>query len=215
MNTIKQFSIFVFEKPALIALIIFLLLTAPLRAESLWMKAGSNVQSHFADRRAARIGDILTITISEQVKVTADQETKANKDSTIDNAVSSYLFANSKLGTYKGSFPTTDITGSNQYNGKGNISYNQSVNAQASVMVVDVLPNGNLIVEGLRSVMFAKEKQYMILHGVVRADDITAENTVTSGKIANAYVEIKGEGDLSAAQKKGWLLRLNDFLNPF
>ncbi len=192
-----------------------LLLATPVHAESLWLKAGSSVQTRYGDNRARRPGDILTILIDEAVKVTATQETKANKDVTLDNAVTSFLFPNSPLGTSNGDFPLTDITGSNQYNGKGNITYNQAVAAKASVMVVDILPNGNLVIEGLRSVLFANEKQYMILRGIVRADDVTAQNTVSSGQIANAYVEIKGEGDLSAAQRKGWLMKLNDFLNPF
>lgn len=192
-----------------------LLLAPPAQAESLWLKAGSSVQTRYGDHRACRPGDILTILVQETVNATATQETKANKDVTVDNTVSSFLFPNSSLGTLHGTFPSTDITGSNQYNGKGNITYNQSVNTKASVMVVDILPNGNLVIEGLRSVMFANEKQYMILRGIVRADDVTAQNTVSSGQIANAYVEIKGEGDLTAAQRKGWLMKLNDFLNPF
>ncbi len=192
-----------------------LLLTTPAHAESLWLKAGSQVQTRYGDHRACRPGDILTLLIQENVTATATQETKANKDVTVDNAITSFLFPSSKLGTYKGEFPSTDMTGSNQYNGKGNISYRQAVNARASVMVVDVLPNGNLVIEGLRSVMFANEKQYMILRGIVRGDDVTAQNTVLSGQVANAYLEIKGEGDLSAAQRKGWLMKLNDFLNPF
>lgn len=192
-----------------------LVASLPLHAESLWLKAGSRAPMQYGDKRASRPGDILTIVIQETVNVTATQETKANKDVTVDNTVASFVFANSDLGKYKGVFPSTDITGSNQYNGKGNITYGQSVSAKAAVMVSDVLPNGNLVIEGVRSVMFANEKQYMVLRGVVRADDVTADNTVPSGQIANAYVEIRGEGDLSAAQRKGWLMRLNDFINPF
>ena len=185
------------------------------RAESLWLKAGANVQTHYGDHRAAKPGDILTIVLSENVSATSTQETKANKDSTISDSVTSFLFPNSKVGTYKGEKPSIEATASNQYNGKGNITYNQAVRARASVLVVDILPNGNLVLEGIRSVMFANEKQYMILHGIARSDDVAADNTLQSGQIANAYLEIKGEGDLSAAQKKGWLTKLNDFLNPF
>ena len=188
---------------------------APLQAESLWLKAGSAAQSHYSDRRAYRAGDLLTIVVQETVNVTTSQETKADKDSTIDNSVTSFLFANSKLGQYKGEFPSTKTTGSNKYDGKGNITYNQAVSAKASVMVTDVLPNGNLLIEGLRAVSFANEKQYMVLRGVVRSEDVAYDNTIPSSLIANAYVEIKGEGDLSAAQHKGWLTKLNDFINPF
>ena len=116
----------------------------PVSAESLWLKAGSGIQTHYGDHRAARPGDILTIVLSETVNATSTQETKANKDSTINDSVTSFLFPNSKLGTYKGQMPSSNMTASNQYDGKGNITYNQSVAAKASVLVVDILPNGNL-----------------------------------------------------------------------
>ncbi len=191
------------------------LFALPAQAESLWLRAGSNVSSHYGDHRACRPGDILTIIISEEIDITATQETKADKDSTVNDSVASFLYANSNFGKYKGEMPSVETSSTNQYKGKGNITVNQSVSAQAAVMVTDVLPNGNLVIEGLRSIIFANEKQYMMLRGIVRADDISASNTIDSNLIANAYVEIKGEGDLSSAQHKGWLLKLNDFLNPF
>jgi flagellar L-ring protein FlgH len=188
-----------------------------LSAESLWLKAGGAASSHYGDRRAARAGDILTVIVSESSTMSASQKTKAEKSAGIQNEVASWLFpaSASALGTHNGALPSTDITSENDYEGKGEISNSQSLTARAAVMVVDVLPNGNLVIEGLRSVAFAGEKQYMILRGVVRSDDVTAANTVLSSQIANAYVEIKGEGDISSAQRKGWLMRMNDFLNPF
>jgi len=83
------------------------------------------------------------------------------------------------------------------------------------VQVIDVLPNGNLVIEGLREISFSKEKQYAELHGIVRPYDVQSDNTVDSTNIAAAQIDIVSEGTLTDAQKKGWLLKLNDKMNPF
>jgi flagellar L-ring protein precursor FlgH len=83
------------------------------------------------------------------------------------------------------------------------------------VQIIDTLPNGNLVVEGLREVAFTKERQFVSLRGIIRSYDIMPDNTVASSNIADARIEIVSEGTLTEAQRKGWLLRLNDKLNPF
>jgi len=80
---------------------------------------------------------------------------------------------------------------------------------------MDVLPNGNLVIEGLREISFSQERQFASLHGIVRPYDIQPDNTVDSTNIAGAQVQIVSEGTLTDAQKKGWLLKLNDKTNPF
>jgi flagellar L-ring protein precursor FlgH len=78
-----------------------------------------------------------------------------------------------------------------------------------------VLPNGNLVIEGARVVAFSGETQYVVLHGLVRADDVASDNTVQSSNIANARVEFINEGTLTDAQKRGWFLKLYEKLRPF
>lgn len=192
------------------ALSMILFFASSVRAESLWMKAGERAQTHYADHRAVRAGDILTVVIKETTNITATKETKSNKTSTVQDAITSWFF-----GSQNSKPRNANASGINNYDGKGNITDQQEVDANIAVMVTDVLPNGNFVIEGVRSVVYSNEKQYMILQGIVRADDITANNTVLSTQIANATVDIKEEGDLASGQRKGWLLRLNDFLNPF
>lgn len=194
----------------MLALSMILFPASSARAESLWMKAGERAQTHYADHRAVRAGDILTVVIKETTNITATKETKSNKTSTVQDAITSWFF-----GSQNGKPRNANASGINNYDGKGNITDQQEVDANIAVMVTDVLPNGNFVIEGVRSVVYSNEKQYMILQGIVRADDITANNTVLSTQIANATVDIKEEGDLASGQRKGWLLRLNDFLNPF
>ena len=116
---------------------------------------------------------------------------------------------------HKGALPSISIKGSASTSGGGDISNNQSLSAQAAVLVSDVLPNGNMVIEGMRVVTFSGETQYVILHGIVRPDDVSSANTVASSNIADARVEFLSEGSLTDAQKRGWLFKLYEKLRPF
>jgi flagellar L-ring protein precursor FlgH len=107
------------------------------------------------------------------------------------------------------------VNGTNTFTGGGTITNSQTITASAAVQVIDVLPNGNLVIEGLREVTFSKERQFLALHGIVRPYDIQPNNTIASANIAGAQIQIVSEGALTESQKKGWLLKLNDKINPF
>ena len=171
----------------------------------------------FADHRAGAVGDILTIVIDESSTSSSSQNSTTTKDMSIDNSVTQWLFplAASAFGSVNGALPGTQIDGSNSFNGGGSISDSKAVTARASVLVIDRLPNGNLVVEGARKVSFAGESQWVVLRGVVRKSDITAANTVLSSRVADATVEFISAGAITDAQRKGWLSKLNDLVNPF
>jgi len=183
-----------------------------LRAGSLWSDGGSD-RSMFADRKAARTGDIITIVVSESVNAQSSQSTKSSRDSTITDAVQSFLYPTT--GLHKGALPNIQFGGKAAYNGGGDISNNQSLDSRAAALVTDVLPNGNLVIEGVRVVTFSGETQYVVLHGLVRPDDVASGNTVQSSNIAEARVEFLTEGALTDAQKRGWLAKLYEKLRPF
>jgi flagellar L-ring protein precursor FlgH len=193
------------------------LLAVGARADSLWPAAGSGAQTGMvADRKAATKGDILTIMIDESAAATSSQSKKSSRDSGIADAVTQFLFnpATSGLGTHAGGLPATSITGKASYSGGGDVSNTQSLTARAAVLVTDVLPNGNLVLEGVRVVTFSGETQYVVLHGLVRQDDIARDNTVQSSNIADARVEFYSEGSLTDAQKRGWLAKVYEKLRP-
>jgi flagellar L-ring protein precursor FlgH len=189
----------------------------PLAAESLWLKNPSAERSMFADRTASDVGDILTVIVTESSSQTAARDTSTSKDASINNSVTQWLFppAVNPFGTSGGALPGTEITGSNTYAGGGSISNRQVLSGRAAVMVTDSLPNGNLVIEGVRIVTFSGETTFAVIRGIIRGDDITTDNTIASSDIADARVEFIAEGTLTDAQKKGWLLRLNEALNPF
>ena len=194
-----------------------LLPCVPVRADSLWTAAGSPERSMFADKKAGRHGDILTVVVSETAATTSSQSKKSNKESSIDAGISQFFFppAASGFGTHNGALPGTKLAGKSDFSAGGQVNNSQSLTARAAVLVTDVLPNGNLVIEGVRVVKFSGEAQYVVLHGLVRAEDVSAANTVASSNIADVRIEFISEGSLTDAQKKGWLTKLYDKLRPY
>ena len=185
--------------------------------DSLWVKPGHREQAMVADHKAGEVGDILTILVEESSTQVNSQSTKTSKDTAVSGGIDQFLFspAVSGLGTKGGELPAYGFKGSNSYQGGGEISNKQSINTRLRVIVTDRLPNGNIVIQGVRSVSFSGERFYMLLHGIVRPADISTANTISSGMIAEAKVEMLSQGSITDAQKKGWLSSLNDLLNPF
>ncbi len=192
--------------------LLLLAVTPGLRAESLWSANGQNSRSMFADRKAAAKGDILTIVVSESAVAQSSQSKKSTRDSKLEDAISRFIYPG--IGSHKGEMPGSSGSGKSSYSGGGDVSNSQSLSARAAVQVTDVLPNGNLVIEGVRVVTFSGETQYVVLRGIVRFDDISRENSVVSTNIADARVEFYSEGSLTDAQKRGWLAKVYEKLRP-
>ena len=182
---------------------------------SLWPTNNASERGMIADRKASRAGDIITIVVNENAIAQSSQSKKSTRDASLNDSVQQFLFANSKLGTHNGGLPGIQLGGTSTYSGGGDVSNSQRLSARAAVLVTDVLPNGNLVIEGARIVTFSGETQYVVLHGLVRIDDVTRDNTVTSSNIADARVEFYSEGQLTEAQKRGWFSKLYERLRPF
>lgn len=193
------------------AVVMFVLFTSRAQAASLWSSSQSS-RSMFADRKAAAKGDILTIVVAESAVAQTSQSKSSNRESSLEDAVSRFIFP--KLGTHKGNLPGMSAAGSASYSGGGDVSNSQSISSRAAVQVTDVLPNGNLVIEGVRVVTFSGETQYVVLRGIVRTDDIARDNSVVSTNIADARVEFHAEGSLTEAQKRGWLAKVYEKLRP-
>lgn len=170
-----------------------------------------------ADRRASRQGDILTVVVAEVANATSAQTKSANRESSLEDAIDQFIFSKAATGmlTHNGELPASSASGKSSFSGGGAINNSQSLTARAAVLVTDVLPNGNLVIEGARRVTFSGETQYVVLHGLVRPEDISSGNTVVSSNVADARVEFVSEGNLTDAQKRGWLSKLYEKLRPF
>jgi flagellar L-ring protein precursor FlgH len=180
-------------------------------AQSLWHD--DSARPMFADKRAAAVGDILTVVVQEITTAVKNNETKTEKNSGLSAAVSTFLFPG--FLQYKGSMPAVDYKSDLKHDGSGAINNSETIVAHVAVKVIEVLPNHNLLVEGKRETSFSKEHQTIVLHGVVRPENIGADNTILSYNIADATISIVGKGTVTDSQGKGWFTRIWDKLNPF
>lgn len=194
---------------------LFLLVVPHLTATSLWTSPGSRERAMYADRKACSVGDIVTVVVSEDASQTSSQSKKTSSTSSTDAAVEQFLFANSKMGTHNGGLPGITFGGSNSFSGGGEVSNKQSLTARAAVLITDVLPNGNLVIEGAKQLSFSGETQHVVLHGVIRPEDISSSNIILSSSIANARLEFISKGELTDARKRGWLSKLYEMIRPF
>jgi flagellar L-ring protein precursor FlgH len=213
-------------------------------ADSLWITSANSEQGMFADKRARNIGDIVTVVTQENYTTTQAQEIKTYDKTenafgpVLNNIVNQFISQIPTLitaatgvkaaSTGSGSggnttggnatvtgVPIIDFGTENKFNGGGTLTGRLTVNTRTAVTVVDVLPNGNLVVEGRKIIRAGKETQYAYLRGIVRQADVLRDNTVLSTNIADAQVEYIPAGELTEAQKKGWLLNAWDKVKPF
>ncbi len=212
-------------------------------ADSLWTKPTNNERAMYADARAKHVGDILTIVLNETTVSTRTQTTTTNKESkpgTLNlatNLLNQFLkglpaWAASKQPAKVGdikipeppsvssnapqiTIPDLTVAGKDTYTGGGTLNYRQVMTNRAAVTVVDVLPNGNMVVEGTKVLGQGRETHYAYYRGVVRPQDVLPDNTVLSANVADARVEVKAEGYLTDVEKRGWLLRAEDRLRPY
>lgn len=197
--------------------VLLLLAPASLSATSLWLTPGGAEQNLVADLKASRVGDILTIVVLETTRLSASQNTTTAKNSSIDFTVSQFLYPPSAdpWGTRGGNLPASGMEGGTSHTGGGSISNSQTLTTRFSVRVIDRLPNNQLVIEGVRVVFHSGERHFLVLTGVVRPVDIDRDNTIISSRIADARLEFLSEGTLTESQRKGWLTRVYDLVNPF
>lgn len=184
-------------------------------AQSLWKDDSS--KSMVADKKATAIGDILTILVQENNSASKDQSTQTAKKSSVDASITQFLYgpAASNFMTKNGQMPAMKMAGNTEFDGGGKINNSEKITARISVRVIDVLPNGNLLLEGTRQTAFSGETQEAILRGFARVEDVAANNTVYSYQIADATIKFVSKGAISDSQKKGWFTKVWDKVNPF
>lgn len=200
--------------PAFLA-VLFLLLPLAAQSQSLWCESTS--KSIFADKRSLNVGDVLTIAISESSTESKNNNTTTERKSSLSAAVSAFLYPAgvSPLLTEGGQLPAMAFNSDHAHNGGGTISDSENIVAQIAVRITDVLPNGDLVIEGKRETSFSNEHQTIVLRGVVRPEDVQSNNTVFSYNVADATIQIIGKGAVSDTQNKGWFNRIWDKINPF
>ena len=176
---------------------------APVSAQSLWAAEEGVGVNIFADRKASQVGDILTIIISETTS-TSSTKTKTNSKS-----------GNQSLSAGTGIFgflAAATASGSDSFKANGAATDTNKVSGRVTVSVVEVKPNGNMVVEGTQSIWQNRDEHKITLRGMVRADDVTAANTVASSLVADATLKFDGKGPLNAKQRQGILTQIFNIL---
>jgi flagellar L-ring protein precursor FlgH len=164
--------------------------------------------SLFTDMKPRRIGDIITIRLNESTSATKQATTSSRKENSYDTGVP-ILFGTTP--TRKGnSILNVAIDADREFSGEADSSQSNRLSGEITVTVVDILPNGNLVVQGEKWFTLNQGKEYIRIAGVIRPYDVAADNSIVSTKLADAQITYSGEGFLADSNNQGWL---GQFLN--
>jgi flagellar L-ring protein FlgH len=202
---------------ALGALLPALLMAQPFtaRSQSLWAQDSSKAM--YSDKRAVGVGDLITIVVQENTTASKNNQTATSKKTSLDAAIASFLYSPAASGflTKNGQMPAIKYASDHEFAGGGTINNSEQIVAQVTVRVIDVLPNHNMVIEGTRETAFSGEKQNVTLRGIVRPEDIMANNTIYSYNVADAKIQMVSKGSITDSQRRGWFTWIWEKISPF
>jgi flagellar L-ring protein precursor FlgH len=193
--------------------------TIPATRGSIWPGETSR-NTFFQDLRARNIGDIVTIIISEKTSAVKEATTSTSRKSDTDIGITGVLGLplnfgmENFLGRGNEFSPNVNSRYDAGFDGSGKTERSGELSAVISARVVEVLANGNLVLEGKKDTVVNNELQYIIISGIVRPEDIKEDNTILSELISDARIEYSGRGVVSDEQNVGWLRRVLDNVWP-
>ncbi len=165
----------------------------------------------FEDRRARFVGDTITINIAEKTSASKNSENKTTRKASVEAAVPTVTGLPVK--TLQGL--DLEASASNDFGGKGENTSKNDFTSSLTVTVIEVLPNGNLLVSGEKQIGLKEGEEFIRFSGVVNPNTITTSNTVQSTQVADARIEYKANGFIDSAQAMGWLNRFFLTVLPF
>lgn len=184
-------------------------------------ETGAAGSALFVDARAYRVNDVVVVRVEE----VADAARSANTDTSHKSWGGGGVTGVPVIGPLLQpllpgvTLPTSDIAArvdaDNGFEGSGSTGRSERLQATVSTMVKEVMPNGNLYVEGHRVILVNQEEHHLYVSGVVRPIDIDDDNAIDSSRIAEAQIEFVGQGVVTDAESPGWLARVGSFLWPF
>lgn len=191
--------------------------TASNSPNSLWHKGSAGF---FKDQRAAKVGDIITVNVSAKDAALMENETEQNRDNNKDsmginamagfeNKVSDFLPDGHDMKSL------IDITSNREMSGDGKIDRKEKINMTLAATVIQVMPNGNLVIEGSQEIRVNYELRQLSVKGIIRRADISSNNTIASDKIAELRVSYGGKGVISDVQQPRYGRQFLDILAPF
>ena len=180
---------------------------------SLW-RNGS--RAFFKDQRAHQVGDILTVTVNINDNAKFDNETQRSRNNTTDSGITNF-FGRKNLPIVNEALPGRLLTadGTASSDGKGVTNRQEALVTNVAAVITQVLPNGNLVVEGKQEIRVNFEVRELIIGGIVRPEDIQSDNTIDSTKIAEARIAYGGRGQITDVQQERYGQQLSDIVLPF
>ena len=169
--------------------------------------SNSNQGLFATDRRASKVGDILTVALSENFSASKSQSAKSAKKGAMKFDFPNVMTAGADDGLFDSS---SDLS----FDGSGSAGQNNSLRGELSVTVTKVFDNGNMEILGQKKLTLNNGDEYIRLLGIIRPEDINNQNTVQSSRIANAKISYTGAGDVADTSKKGWFAKLVDVVTP-
>ena len=174
------------------------------RTDGAIYQAGQQMEL-FADLKARRIGDILTIKLNESTAASKNAVTKTTKTTTVADSAPTIFGQSMTVGGRP--ILSTTLNGANAFDGEGASTQSNSLAGSLTVTVTDVQANGNLVVQGDKTLKLNQGEEFVHIAGVIRPADIATDNTVTSDKIADARISYSGKGVTDSSNRMGWLAR--------
>jgi flagellar L-ring protein FlgH len=183
------------------------------RTDGAIYQAGQQMEL-FADLKARRVGDVLTIRLAESTNASKSAATKTAKTTAVNNTGPTIF---GKTITAAGvPILTTTMNGADSFDGSGSSTQGNSLAGSLTVTVMDVQANGNLVIQGEKTLKLNQGDEFVRVSGVVRPADIRTDNTVTSDKVADAHISYSGRGVIDSANRVGWLARFfNSAFAPY
>lgn len=186
-------------------------------ANSLWQPGA---RAFFRDQRASRVGDILRINIEINDQAQLDNKTNRGRNSTEDVSAPVLFGFEKKLkylspGNPDPSLPMFALESDTATTSDGKIDRKEKIRTQIAALVTQVLPNGNLVIEGTQEILVNYEIREVAINGVIRPQDINSDNTIESTQIAQARITYSGRGQISDVQQPRWGQQLIEVLSPF
>lgn len=175
----------------------------------------------YDDNRASRVGDIVLVQVAESATTKIKSETTADKSNDVDTSVTAVpnigLVGAMPLAKTLGAKTGVGIKAnqSSKFDGSGETKQESNFEATVATRIVRRLPGNILQVEGARRIRVNNETQFLVVRGLIRQRDISSSNTIPSTSLAEAQIEIYGQGVLADKQKPGWLSRILDNVFPF
>ena len=177
--------------------------------------------SLYGDPLAHAVGDLVTIVVTLQNSVSKAQNTTTAKTTSVDGTISALVYPTDATNhgwnfyNYHGQNPTTSWNSAQTFNGGGTIANTEATSTTIQARVIAVAANGVMRVEATRLSKAGDEDTSMVLTGLVRPEDLSTANTISSDNVADLEILQKGKGTLTNNQRKGWLTKFYEFIEPF